>query len=130
MNSKRARLKMLSIVKRFVVIALAASFLSLAGCSNRQTFAKLDIPRVKCSRYLLGKPKQLHADYIKLMEEGVRNQVLNEMQIGLKARQLGYTDLADEAFDNALAGIEQIYGPGQQKADVRSLWIEEGAKNF
>lgn len=121
---------MLFIVRILLVTSLAITLLSFGACSNRQTFAKQDVAEHIVQDMLADKPAELHEDYKKLLEEGERNTVLNQMQIGLKARRLGYDDLADRAFDQAIIGIEQIYGPGQQKADVRSLWIEEGAKNF
>ncbi|MEN8190701.1 MAG: hypothetical protein ABFS19_12720 [Thermodesulfobacteriota bacterium] len=130
MNSKRAPLKMSSIVKKLIIALSALSLLSLSGCATRQNFARVDVAADVQRDVLADKPAELRPDYQKLMEEGERNAVLNQMQIGLKARQYGYTELSNHAFDQAILGIEQVFGPGQQKADIRSLWIEEGAKIF
>jgi tetratricopeptide (TPR) repeat protein len=76
------------------------------------------------------KPAPLRPLFARLDAEGGHNAVLNQMEIGLAALAIG--DLADarEAFDAALASIELIYADSDSARKARSLWTEEGAKDF
>jgi len=76
------------------------------------------------------KPDYLRDSYQRLFEEGARNQVLNLMVIGKRAFDSGDLDLAAEAFDRAILQVESIYGNSESAAKARSLWYEEGSKEF
>ncbi|CAH0280932.1 hypothetical protein SRABI118_03774 [Massilia sp. Bi118] len=52
------------------------------------------------------------------------------LQAGLAALAEGRTDHAVELFDRALTGIESMYANTESAARARSLWYEEGAKEF
>ena len=80
--------------------------------------------------YLQDKPAQLHPLYRKLALEGQRNYVLNQLQVGLAAMDMGRLDLAEEAFEQALLRIEAVYANNEKAAKARSLWYEEGMKDF
>lgn len=62
--------------------------------------------------------------------EGKRNWVLNSMKMGLDALQIGQPEYAARCFDEAISYIETIYANDQNAARARSLWREEGAKDF
>ncbi len=108
MNSKRARKTMSSTVKPWAAGLLLG--LSL--------YAQADAPPA------------LQPYYQRLASEGQRNAVLNRMEIGARAFEQGRTDLATEALDTALAQIESVYGNSDGAAKARSLWYEEGRKDF
>ena len=61
-----------------------------------------------------------------------RNQdrVVNEMELGVAALGLGEIDIARHAFDSALHLIEITHGGTEQARQARSLWYEEGTKDF
>jgi tetratricopeptide (TPR) repeat protein len=119
---------MLSTDKQILLLSLV--LVLIVGCSNRQTFTRNQLAPKQKAEITQKYPSALQQYYIALAEEGDRNAVLNYMKIGKKAYTLNYLDNAEEAFDKATFGIEQIYGYDQKAADVRSLWIEEGAKSF
>ncbi len=73
---------------------------------------------------------QLQAQYEKAAKEGERNFVLNQEQAGLMAFQMKEYDLATQSFDQALLRIESVFSNNERAAKARSLWYEEGAKDF
>lgn len=74
------------------------------------------------------------ADYAtesaKLAAAAPKDAVLYSMQAGLAALAEGRTDLATPLFDRALTAIESMYTNSENAARARSLWYEEGAKDF
>ena len=116
--------------KKSLLWPVVVVMLMVAGCAGRQTFKTLDIPEDEMRAYLSNKPEVLKPAYRRLAEEGKRNVVLNRMRVGLDAYQLGYKDYATEAFAKALADIEVIYAGDKTAAKARSLWYEEGMKDF
>lgn len=75
-------------------------------------------------------PPELAPLYARLEQEGVRNAVLNQMEIGVRSMELGRRDLAAAALDSALTQIETVYGNNENAAKSRSLWYDEGRKDF
>lgn len=75
-------------------------------------------------------PPELAPYYQRLAAEGSRNAVLNHMEIGARALELGRVEVAEEQFDLALALIESVYGSSEGARKARSLWYEEGSKDF
>ena len=59
-----------------------------------------------------------------------RNVVLNSMESGLAALESGPIEDAEAAFERALQGIETVYAHDKRAAEARSLWYEEGRKDF
>ncbi|MDM8541849.1 hypothetical protein QUF90_12245 [Desulfococcaceae bacterium HSG9] len=90
----------------------------------------IKVPEAQMKAFLASKPEALHPVYRQLRVEGERNRVLNCMHLGLNAMQLGYWNDAKDAFDHALNNIESVYADNKQAAQSRSLWYEEGRKNF
>lgn len=75
-------------------------------------------------------PPSLAPAYQRLAAEGGRNAVLNHMEIGARALELGQRDIATSHLDQALALIESVYGNTEGARKARSLWYEEGSKDF
>lgn len=106
-------------------IALLGLFVS--GCAAAGPAA---IPDAQMSAFLADKPPAYHGDYQKLLAEGKNNECLNHMRIGLKALKKGDKQLALPAFDNALLTIESFFVNTEGAQKARSLWYEEGMKDF
>ena len=100
--------------------------MAIAGCAGN--------PKQSISAHMQAdidsKPKPLQPLYQKLYLEGKRNQVLNGMQIGLAAMELKEFDLAHRIFEDVVGQIELVYAETESAANARSLWFEEGAKDF
>lgn len=75
-------------------------------------------------------PPELATYYQRLDSEGARNAVLNHMEIGARAIELSRPDVATAQLDTALDLIESVYGNSDAAAKARSLWYEEGSKDF
>lgn len=65
-----------------------------------------------------------------LLAEGNRNFVLNHLKLGTQALELGQRDVAARSFDQALGVISSVYADNEAAAKARSLWYEEGSKDF
>ncbi|MBF0626515.1 MAG: hypothetical protein HQL82_17135 [Magnetococcales bacterium] len=103
----------------------------VTGCGGGPTpKPRLDDNDPRLRMVLEGKPAPLMPLYRSLVEEGTRNEVLNSMQIGVAAMAQGDRALAADAFDKALVRIESIYAGTETAAKARSLWFQEGAKDF
>ena len=112
-------------------ISLVAICFTIAGCvgAGPTKYAKIDVSE-KEQLLVASKPDYLRADYQKLFAEGARNQVLNLMRIGKSAFDHGDLRSAANAFDSAIMQVESVYGNSQSAAKARSLWYEEGSKEF
>lgn len=75
-------------------------------------------------------PTYLQPMYKTLFAEGKRNEVLNRMEIGTAAFYNGDIDIARENFDAALEQIETVYADNESATQARSMWHEEGRKDF
>lgn len=73
-------------------------------------------------------PLQPYVD--KVLKGDARNRVLHEMELGVAALAHDEIDLARLAFDNAVGQIEITHGGTEQAQKARSLWYEEGTKDF
>ncbi|TQV74785.1 hypothetical protein FLL45_07425 [Aliikangiella marina] len=76
------------------------------------------------------KPAPLRPYYVKLKRSGRHNAVLHSMELGVAAMYLNELDIAEQAFDQALSGIETIYTDDKFALEARSLWHKEGRKDF
>lgn len=124
MNSKKLHKTTLS-------IASAALVLALAGCTSTgpAQYQPLAL-NTQEQDAVADKPAYLQPLYRKLFQEGKRNEVLNRMEIGTAAFYRGDLDLARENFDAALETIETVYADNEAATQARSLWHEEGRKDF
>lgn len=66
----------------------------------------------------------------KVTKANNRDRVLHEMELGTAALVLGEIDIARHAFDSALRFIETTHAGTEQARRARSLWYEEGTKDF
>lgn len=112
------------------VITVLVGCTTLAGCMRTQTSSSVKTPEEKMPSSLADKPERLRPGYSKIVKEGQRNSVLNHMCMGTDALQLEYRDLAAISFDRALLGIETVYANNPRAQMARSLWYEEGMKDF
>lgn len=80
--------------------------------------------------YLADKPEALRKHFYVSLTQGKRNQVLNDMRLGLAALEAGHDLLARELFDDALLNIESIYADNEAAAQARQLFVKEAVKDF
>jgi hypothetical protein len=99
----------------------------LLGTSLTAPFALADS---QADAYLASQPEELRPLFSTLLSEGERNSVLNFDRLGLAAMQRGDIEIAEHAFDQALARIEAVYADDPQAKKARSLWSEEKVKDF
>lgn len=108
---------------------LLAGLAFLPGCVTAREQEKPQSPAVEQS-FLADKPRTLHPHLLVMMRQGPRNQVLNDMRIGLGALDMGEDALASSLFDDALDRIESVYSDKPDAAQARSLWAKESVKDF
>jgi tetratricopeptide (TPR) repeat protein len=135
MNLKNLPRKMSFIVKNKVkaplCLILAAISLLVTGCGMApRKLPVVEVPPEVMENYLSDKPVPLHGMYAKVLTEGKNSLVLNQLQAGLAAMEFGNFELAENSFDQALLRIESVYADNEEAAKARSLWHEEGAKDF
>lgn len=112
-----------------IVSALALA-VGLSGCASGPTqYQALELNAQEQST-LSAKPAYLQPLYKKLFQEGQRNDVLNRMEIGTAAFSRGDLEEARINFDIALGRIETVYANDPNAHKARSLWHEEGRKDF
>ena len=119
---------MCSIAKRGAAALVAASL--LAGCATGPTQYQARTLSTGQQDLVADKPAELQPLYRELFEEGRRNEVLNLMEIGAAAWRTGHYDLARAALDEAILNIESVYADNEAARRARSLWYEEGEKDF
>jgi len=102
----------------------------VAGCATTGRRPATDVSPAELENYLSDKPDPLKPMYARVLQEGRGNFVLNQLQAGLAAMQSGNYELAESSFDLALMQIEAVYANNEEAARARSLWHEEGAKDF
>lgn len=112
-----------------VVLPLLLSTI-LMGCAAKKNSQYVDVPEEEMNAYLADKPVALHDDYRMVLLEGERNFVLNHLKAGLKAFRIGEYDTAEYSFDQALAAIETVYSNEENAKMAKSVWHEEGMKDF
>jgi len=117
-----------------IFITITLFFISVAitlpGCATRQTFKPVQVDPHEMKSFLSDKPSALKKSYQALLEEGARNEVLNNMQIGIDALQMGYRENAVSSFDLAIKGITTVYANNEVAKKARTLWYEEQMKEF
>lgn len=75
-------------------------------------------------------PPALSQAVQRISSDDSNNRVLNQLQAATLAFDLGQRDLSGELFDAALNSISSVYANNEQAARARSLWYDEGAKDF
>lgn len=111
-------------------LATSVLALSLAGCaSGPKTYDRASLSGEQ-QQIVASKPAVVQEDYRNLYQEGRRNEVLNLMEIGLKAYRAGQLEEAKNALDRARVSIESIYADDDAARKARSVWYEEAEKDF
>lgn len=111
------------------LLCWTALALTLAACDTTR-YARIEVPKEQMQAYLADKPEPLHKIYRDVLEEGRRNFVLNHMKGGLGAFELGADGVAAQSFEQTLLSIEAVYAENEAAEKARSVWYEEGRKDF
>jgi len=111
------------------VLALVI-LLGLCACVSTTEYHNVVVPPNVMQAYLQDKPEELHPFYQQVLLQGDRNLVLNHMEAGLAAMELGEFQIAEESFDTVLLNIETVFTDDENSEKARSLWYEEGRKFF
>lgn len=120
----------MSVTRRVGRLLASAALAALAAaCQTTREEEAAVKPEVALS-YLAGKPAELQRHFYVTATQGKRNQVLNDMRLGLASIELGDTPLAEELFDDALTNIEAIYVNNEAAAKARDLFTKELTKDF
>jgi len=114
----------LDVAGRIVVIGLG---LLLQACA---AVGEPPVSQAALDTYLEDKPEPVRILYARVLLGGRRGLVLNHMHAGLAAMDMGEFELAEQSFDEAIRGIEAVYANDPGAARARSLWHEEGTKDF
>lgn len=109
---------------------LAGTLAVLAGCATGPTQYQDRTLTPDQEQVVASKPASLQPLYRDLFQEGRRNEVLNLMEIGATAYRQGHDDIAKTVLDRAILNIESVYADNEAARKARSLWYEEGAKDF
>jgi hypothetical protein len=120
---------MFSIAKTSGWLALGAAVIT-AGCATGPTQYEKRALSADQQQVVADKPAALQPLYKELFQEGRRNEVLNLMEIGAEAFHQGHYDLAKTVLDRAILNIESVYADNEAARRARSLWYEEGEKEF
>lgn len=128
MNSKKQRKTMWSTAK-WSSVALSVVLAVGCGSTGPTQYQALQLNQQE-QQDVNSQPAYLQTSFQKLYKEGRRNEVLNRVEIGTKAFYRGDLDIARENFDIALAQIETVYANNESAHKARSLWYEEGSKDF
>ena len=75
-------------------------------------------------------PASLSQYELKLLQEGENGAVLNQMELGIRAFKMGEYVVAEQALDFVLARIESVYADNENAKQARSLWYDEGRKDY
>lgn len=121
---------MLSIAESFRRTCTLTAIVVLGGCATGPTQYEDRVLTAKQKEVVADKPAALQPLYRDLFQEGRRNEVLNLMEIGAKAFRTGNDRIARTVLDRAITNIESVYADNEAARKARSLWYEEGEKDF
>lgn len=113
---------------KYLLLSAVLCALLAGGCVPKNTLR--EVPEEEMQAYLADKPEELHEYYIKVLTEEERCAVLNHMNAGIKAFRLGYYKTAKYSLDEALTRIETVYSDEENAEKAKSVWYEEGMKDF
>lgn len=121
MNSRSPRRTILStanfyIGARGVYFLVVVTLVGLAGLTNKALASSAD--------------SAVAPYYRRLASEGKRNAVLNNMRIGVIDLEAGDLVSSANALDAAIHDIDSVFANDENARKARSLWYEEGRKNF
>lgn len=121
--SSKNRLKTTSFTVNLGLVAL------LVGCGASIPTQKPSLT-TEFQHSVSTEPDYLQSLYKTLYLEGQHNEVLNRLEIGSSAFYHGDIEQARVNFDAALNFIESTFANNENALKARSLWHEEGRKDF
>ncbi len=89
-----------------------------------------NVETTQLAAYTADKPPQLRPMYERVLKEGKRNEVLNNMRVGTAALDIGDTAAAGAAFDAAIIPIDTIFADNEKAKKARSIFAAEKTKDF
>jgi len=110
----------------FIAWGLAAAFLA-AGCAGP---ASRPVNPARTNAYLADKPAAVQPAFRRVIEGPANDRCLRLLEAALTSMDQGHYDLATRTFDEALTDIEAIYGTNANARRARSMWHNEGAKDY
>lgn len=113
--------------KTIVPLIHIGLLLIVAGCSSL-TGRQIDDQQV--NDYVKDKPPMLRAHYKKIITEGERNAVLNNLETAVGAMEMNEWGLAKTSLDEAITRIESVYSDEDNAKKAKSVWHAEGMKDF
>lgn len=117
-------------MKTRMIVAVMLSSIVLSACATPDYEKEVKVPPAQMKKFLADKPAKTRRLFAKVLTQGGRNVVLNDMRSGLAALQVGADTVAADAFDHAIGGITTIYADNKRAKKARSLWIKEDYKDF
>jgi len=114
-------------------VALALTAVLAAGCvtpSGHLTPEEIVRRQQVVEALAADRPYSLRRFYATVVDGGERDAVLNWLTLGRAALVQGHWDAAADAFDEALKRISAVYADDPQAEKARSVWHEEGVKDF
>lgn len=111
-------------------LAGTAALVALLGACQTTREQEAPVKPELAQAYLADKPEALKKHFYVTMAQGKRNQVLNDMRLGLASMELGETALAEQLFDEALGSIETIYADNADAEKARQMFSKELVKDF
>lgn len=115
------------VVSRLLTTVAVAGL--VAACQTTREQEAAVRPEVAHS-FLADKPAALQKHFYVALTQGPRNQVLNDMRLGLASLEMGNDKLAEQLLDNALAQIETVYVDNEHANKARRLFTTERVKDF
>jgi len=109
---------------------MVLAFLAAAGCASETVYREVKVSDADVASFTSCRPAALRCDYERLLRKGQRNEVLNQMEIGLCALDMGQYEAAEESFEDALLGIETVYAGNEAAVKAREQWYEVGSVDF
>lgn len=102
----------------------------LVGVSHGAMSVWAQQSETEMSAFVASKPEALRPAFEILIAGGARDSVLNNMEIATLALRIEDEREAADAIDRALLDIVRYYGQTEAAQKARSLWYQEGAKEF
>lgn len=111
------------------LLAGAVASAILSGCVTTREQEVAVKPEI-AHAYLQDKPAELQKHFYVMLAQDQRNQVLNDMRLGLATIEAGEFGLAESLFDDALQRIEAVYAYNDDAKQARQLFVKEVVKDF
>lgn len=107
------------------LLFLSLFFVSCGGATPKRQVIESDF-----NRYMSDKPNVLRPAIRKLFSEPKKDLVKYELQVATDAMSLGHNMLAKSYYDRVLNNLENYFVDTKTAMEARSLWYEEGQKEF